>query len=141
MFGLSRRSVVSSDNTDSIAVKSGNTIAKDADTEKLRDDDADSIPIPTEEYLVTAMPVLENDFRIPYPAEAKKARVQGRVLMKLIVDAEGKVRRATLLSGPGYDLNEAAVEAMKTLRFRPARVQDRPVAVEIQYAYNFVLER
>jgi protein TonB len=140
VFGLSRKAAIGGD-ADGIAVKSGNTVAKDPDGEKLRDDDADSIPIPTEEYLVTAMPVLETDFRIPYPPEAKKARVQGRVLMKLIVDADGRVRRATLLSGPGYGLNEAAVEAMKNLRFRPARVQDKPVAVEIQYAYNFVLER
>jgi protein TonB len=87
------------------------------------------------------MPVLEADFRIPYPPEAKKAKVQGRVLMKLLIDAEGKVRRAVLISGPGYGLDEAAVGAMKNFRFRPARVQDKPVAVEIQFAYNFVLER
>ncbi len=140
VFGVSRRAAVGSD-ADSIAVKAGNTVAKDPDAEKLRDDDADLIPIPTEEYLVTAMPILETDFRIPYPSEAKKARVQGRVLMKLIVDGEGRVRQAVLISGPGFGLNEAAVGAMKNLRFRPARVGDRPVAVEIQYAYNFVLER
>lgn len=142
VFGVTRRSMVDATNDPSAAaLKSGNTIAKDPDTEKLREDDADSIPIPTEEYLVTAMPVLEADFRIPYPPEARKAKVQGRVLMKLVVDGEGKVRRATLVSGPGYGLNEAAVDAMKYFRFRPARVQDKPVAVEIQFAYNFVLER
>ena len=142
VFGASRKALTdSSGDPDAAAVKAGNTVAKDPDAEKLRDDDADSIPIPTEEYLVTAMPVLEADFRIPYPPEARKAKVQGRVLMKLLIDGEGKVRRAILLNGPGYGLNEAAVDAMKNFRFRPARVQDKPVAVEIQFAYNFVLER
>ncbi|MBS1963675.1 MAG: TonB family protein [Bdellovibrionales bacterium] len=142
VFGTSRKAMVDATNDpNAAAVKAGNTVAKDPDHEKLRDDDADSIPIPTEEYLVTAMPVLETDFRIPYPPEARKAKIQGRVLMKLLVDGEGKVRRATLINGPGYGLNEAAVDAMKNFRFRPARVQDKPVAVEIQFAYNFVLER
>jgi protein TonB len=142
VFGASRKALMdSSRDPDAAAVKPGNTVAKDPDAEKLRDDDADSIPIPTEEYLVTAMPVLEADFRIPYPPEARKAKVQGRVVMKLLIDGEGKVRRAVLINGPGYGLNEAAVDAMKNFRFRPARVQDKPVAVEIQFAYNFVLER
>lgn len=141
VFGASRKAMTDASNADAPALKAGNTVAKDPDTERLRRGDADSLPIPTEEYLVTAMPVLEADFRIPYPPEARKAKVQGRVLMKLLIDADGKVRRADLISGPGYGLNEAAVEAMKNFRFRPARVQDRPVAVEIQFAYNFVLER
>ncbi len=142
VFGASRRSMMdATGDPDAAAVKAGNTVAKDPDSDKLRADDADSIPIPTEEYLVTAMPVLETDFRIPYPLEARKAKIQGRVLMKLLIDGEGKVRRAVFISGPGYGLNEAAVDAMKKFRFRPARVQDKPVAVEIQFAYNFVLER
>ncbi len=142
VFGASRHALMdATGDPNAAAVKAGNTIAKHPDSEKLRTDDADSIPIPTEEYLVSAMPVLETDFRIPYPAGARKAKVQGRVLMKLLIDAAGGVRRAILISGPGYGLNEAAVDAMKNFHFRPARVQDHPVAVEIQFAYNFVLER
>jgi protein TonB len=142
VFGASRKSMMdATGDPDAAAVKAGNTVAKAPDSDQLRADDADSIPIPTEEYLVTAMPVLETDFRVPYPPEARKAKIQGRVLMKLLIDGEGKVRRALLISGPGFGLNEAAVDAMKNFRFRPARVQDKPVAVEIQFAYNFVLER
>ena len=142
VFGASRRTLLdATGDPEAAAVKAGNTIAKDPDHERLRAGDEESIPIPTEEYLVTAMPVLETDFRIPYPAAARKAKIQGRVLMKLLIDGEGKVSRAVLISGPGYGLNEAAVEAMANFHFRPARVQDKPVAVEIQFAYNFVLER
>jgi protein TonB len=141
VFGASRRALTDATDPNAANVKLGNTVAKDPDRERLRDDDADSIPIPVEEYLVTAMPVLEQEFRIPYPAEAKKANAQGRVVMDLLIDGSGRVRKADLVEGPGFGLNEAALEAVKNFRFKPARMQDRPVAVKIRYAYNFVLER
>lgn len=142
VFGASRNSILdSSGDENSAQIKKGNTVAKTPDQEKLRDDDADSIPIPVEEYLVSAMPVLENEFRVPYPPEARKAGIQGRVVMDLLIDAAGKVRQAALVEGPGYGLNEAALDAVKNFKFRPARVQDRPVAVKIRYAYKFVLEK
>lgn len=142
VFGASRKAIMdSTGDPNAAAVKAGNTVAKTPDSEKLRDDDADSIPIPVEEYLVTAMPILESEFRIPYPPEAKKARVQGRVVMDLLIDSEGKVRQASLVEGPGYGLNEAALQAIQNFKFRPAKIQDRVVAVKIRYAYNFVLER
>lgn len=141
VFGASRKALTDATDPNAASVKAGNTVAKAPDDEKLRDDDADSIPIPVEEYLVTAMPVLENEFRIPYPPEARKAGVQGRVVMDLLIDGKGAVRQATLVGGPGYGLNEAALEAVKNFRFRPARVQDQAVAVRIRYAYQFVLER
>lgn len=142
VFGASRKSILDATNDPTGAqVKAGNTVAKTPDSETLRPDDADSIPIPVEEYLVTAMPILENEFRVPYPPEARKANVQGRVVMDLLIDGNGAVRQASLISGPGFGLNEAALEAVKNFKFRPARVQDRPVAVKIRYAYQFVLER
>ena len=123
------------------AVKAGNTVAKEADHETLRDDDSKRLPVPADEYLVTAMPKLASEIRIPYPAEAKRAGVEGPVLFELLIDASGKVREATLVRGPGFGLNEAALAAVRGFTFSPARVQDKPVAVKIRYAYRFVLER
>jgi protein TonB len=122
-----------------LEVKAGNTVAKAQDDLKLRDDDAKSLPIPTEEYLVTKMPTLVGDFRIPYPPEAKKKGVQGPVLMDLLIDTKGVVRQAALLQGPGEGLNEAALEAVKQLKFQPAEVEGKPVSVKIRYSYKFVL--
>lgn len=139
VFGQSRKTVT--DEASDVGTKAGNTVAKEMDDQKLREDDADSLPVPTDEYLVSAMPVLLREYRIPYPEEAKKAGVQGAVVMDILVDAEGKVRQAVLISGPGYGLNEAALAAVKGFEFKPARVQDRAVAVKIRYAYRFVLER
>ena len=46
---------------------SRNTIAKEVDQKKLKKGDEEALPIPEEEYLVTAGKVL-SEFRAPYPA-------------------------------------------------------------------------
>ncbi len=143
VFGFSRKSITTElpvTGTD-VSVKAGNTLAKSPDQEKLRTDDADSLPIPTDEYLVSKMPVLIGDVRVPYPAEARKRSIQGAVVFDLLIDFQGQVRQSTLVTGPGYGTNEAAAEAVKRLRFTAAEVEGKPVAVKIRYAYRFVLEK
>jgi len=138
VFGLS--TAAPGDEKSSVAVKPGNTVAKENDTEKLLPGDDKSLPIPTDEYLVTQMPTLLSEFRVPYPVEAKRNRVQGPVTLDLLIDTDGNVRDARVLSGPGSGLNEAALEAVKKIKFRPARVEDKVVSVRIRYLYRFVLE-
>jgi protein TonB len=138
VFGASRKSVTSAEGVD---VKAGNTIAKDPDTKQLRAEDEDELPLPTEEYLVSKMPELIEDIRVPYPPEAKKRNVEGAVLVDILIDAAGRVREAVFVEGPGFGLNEAALEAVKRFRFRAAEVDGQPVAVRIRYAYRFVIER
>lgn len=137
VFGASRKSITSDAGED---VKAGNTVAKEVDNKKLTAADADSLPIPADEFLVSEMPRLEAEVRIPYPPQAREKRVQGAVVMDILIDSEGKVRQATLVSGPGAGLNEAALEAVKSFRFKPARIQAQSVAVKIRYSYRFVLE-
>jgi len=139
VFGMSRKAITSSDSSAPEA-KAGNTLAKTPDDTKLKESDADSLPIPTDDYLVSQMPVLLGDFRVPYPADAKKAGVQGAVLMDLLIDAEGRVRQAQVIKPLFPSLDAAALEAAKRLVFKPARVADQTVAVRIRYAYRFVLE-
>lgn len=141
VFGISRKALTSPNDSAAETVKAGNTVAKTPDQEKLKQEDADSLPIPTEEYLVTSMPKLSQEVRVPYPLEARKKGVEGPVVMDLLIDATGHVREATLLQGPDESLNQAALAAVKGFLFRPAQVQDKPVAVRIRYAYRFVLER
>lgn len=139
VFGMSRKAMTSSDSSAPDA-KAGNTLAKTPDDTRLKDSDADSLPIPTDDYLVSQMPVLVGDFRVPYPADAKKAGIQGAVLMDLLIDAEGRVRQAQVIKPLFPSLDAAALEAARKLVFKPARVADQSVAVRIRYAYRFVLE-
>lgn len=141
VFGVSRKAMTAvSPNENTAEIKQGNTVAKENDDLKLEKDDPDSIPIPADDYLVTSQVALLKDVRIPYPPEAKKANVEGPVVMDLIIDQNGRVRSVVLVRGPGSGLNEAALEAVKTFEFRPAKVGDQTVAVKIRYTYRFVLE-
>lgn len=136
VYGVSRKAITSEAG---LEVKQGNTLAKTPDNEKLKPSDADSIPIPTEDYLVTQMPQLEQEVFVPYPPDVKRRGVQGVVTMDLLIDSSGKVRKVDLVEGPDPELSRAAVEAAAGFKFKPAYIQDKPVAVRIRYAYRFVI--
>lgn len=136
VFGVSRKAVTSEEGLD---VKQGNTLAKAPDNEKLRPTDEASLPVPTEDYLVTQMPQLEKEIVIPYPPDVKKRGIQGVVTMDLLIDSGGNVRKVDLVDGPDPELNSAAVSAAMGFKFKPALIQDKPVAVRIRYAYKFVI--
>jgi TonB family protein len=137
VYGISRKAVTTDSGLD---VKPGNTLAKTPDLEKLQPTDADSLPVPTEDYLVTQMPELSHEVFVPYPPAAKKRGVQGAVIMELLIDAAGNVRQAKLVDGPDPELNSAALSAAQDFKFKPAYLQQKPVAVRIRYSYKFVIK-
>ena len=65
-----------------------------------------------------------------YPAVAGEAGAQGTVKLLLYIDDAGAVRDVVIADSPGWlALEEAATKAAKTVRYRPATRDDRPVAV------------
>lgn len=143
VFGLNRNALTTSADAateNSVVLKEGNTLAKQQDQEKLNIEDPSSLPVPTDEFLVTSMPVLVSEVRIPYPKSAREANVEGPVVMDLLIDIEGKVRSVTLVSGPGFGLDDAAMNAVRGFQFKPAKLEAQSVAVKIRYTYRFVLE-
>nr|UZH23221.1 MxcH [myxobacterium MSr12020] len=74
-----------------------------------------------------------------YPAEARAARQEGRVVLRLRIDAEGHVARAEVMEPAGNGFDEAAQQAALQFRFAPARRGEKAVAAVILYAYEFRL--
>jgi protein TonB len=132
-FGINKNTLTSEGS--GVQVKAGNTLAKPVDQIESKD----ALPVAVEEFLVTRMPKLKRELRIPYPEAAKLARVEGPVVMDILVDNEGRVRDAVLVDGPGSGLNEAALDAVKSFEFEPAQIEGKPVTVRIRYVYRFVL--
>src|SRR5947199_350934 len=56
-----------------------------------------------------------------YSDEARRAKVQGTVLLYLEVDEQGKPRNVHVRQGLGLGLDEKAVEAVTRWKFRPGR--------------------
>jgi periplasmic protein TonB len=89
---------------------------------------------------LSAQPRLLDRPEVPYPAEARRAGVQGRVVLLLRVDAEGRVAAARVLDESGAGLGEAARAAALRFRFSPALLDGGAVETELRFTYTFVLE-
>jgi TonB family protein len=73
-----------------------------------------------------------------YPSIAREAGIEGKVLVEAVVSAEGVVREVRGVSGNAI-LLDAAVNAVWTWRFRPARWQGAPVAARVSIPFHFTL--
>jgi protein TonB len=140
IFGASRESYTDkSVGAEGVEAKKGNTLAKEVDKTVLLDSDATNLPTPTEEYLVSEMPVPLKEVRPDYPKEAKDKQIEGKVAMDILIDQSGAVRQVSVIEGPEI-FRASALLAMKKFMFRPAKVDGKPVAVRIRYSLNFKLE-
>jgi TonB family protein len=73
-----------------------------------------------------------------YPSDAREARIQGVVVLKVNVDEEGRVVRVELISGHPM-LAPAAIEAVRQWTYRPYLLNGKPIEVETQVQVNFTL--
>jgi protein TonB len=76
-----------------------------------------------------------------YPWAARSLGLEGKVLVKALVDPDGNVIDQTLVSVTGHpSFGRAAVKAVTGYKFPPPRAQGRPVFVWIEVPIVFVLE-
>ncbi|MBI4903629.1 MAG: energy transducer TonB [Acidobacteria bacterium] len=62
-----------------------------------------------------------------FSEEARKARVEGTVVLVVEVDEQGRAQNIQLRRSLGLGLDERAIEAVKKWRFRPATQNGKPV--------------
>jgi len=76
-----------------------------------------------------------------YPDIARKAGIEGMVILKILVDVDGKVIDVRVLKSLGnVGCDEAAVKAAKQCLFEPALQRDKPVKVWVSYQVRFILK-
>jgi len=75
-----------------------------------------------------------------YPAAAKQQGIQGTVLLKAVIGADGTVRELRVIDGHPL-LAPAAVEAVKRWKYKPYYVKGKPVEVETTVTVSFRLEK
>ena len=76
-----------------------------------------------------------------YTELARKARVEGVVVIRAIIDERGNVTDVQLLRGQPMGLDQAAMDAVRTWRFQPATLHGQPVKVYFNLTVNFTLQR
>ena len=74
-----------------------------------------------------------------YPEIARKARIQGAVVVEAVINEEGRVTELQVLTGLPMGLTEAAVSAVKQWRFAPATLRGKKVAVYYRLVVKFEL--
>jgi protein TonB len=66
-----------------------------------------------------------------YPDQARRAHVQGTVVLQAVIDKQGNITDLRVIGGPTL-LQGSAMEAVKTWRYRPYVLNGEPVEVETQ---------
>ena len=86
-------------------------------------------------------PVAMSPIRPRYPEIAQAAGIEGVVVVQAFIDEKGRVKETLILKGvPNTGLDEAAMEAIRKTRFRPAKQRERAVGVWISIPVNFRLK-
>jgi len=86
-------------------------------------------------------PVAMTPIRPRYPEIAQEAGIEGVVVVQAFIDEKGRVKETLILKGvPNTGLDEAAMEAIRKTRFRPAKQRERAVGVWISIPVNFRLK-
>jgi protein TonB len=75
-----------------------------------------------------------------YPMVARRFNREGKVVLRLTIDAGGSPVSVEVLEDPGYGFAAAAVEAVKRSRFLPARHEGRPVTAKAILPIRFTLQ-
>jgi protein TonB len=76
---------------------------------------------------------------IDYPEMAKKAGVEGRVIVQFVVDEEGNVLDPQVVRGLGAGLDEEALRAVQEAKFTPGKQRGQPVRVRMSLPITFRL--
>src|SRR5580692_8390676 len=74
-----------------------------------------------------------------YSEEARNARLEGTVILSLVVDASGVPRSLRVLKGLGLGLDEKALAAVGTWHFAPGQKEGTPVPILATVQLNFRL--
>ena len=79
--------------------------------------------------------------KLKYPDIARKAGIEGRVIVNVLVGTDGTVKDTKILRSLGHTgCDEAAVDAIKAIRWRPAKQRDRAVQVWVGIPVIFKLK-
>ena len=78
---------------------------------------------------------------LAYPVEAFNLGIEGRTVIKLMIDPEGNIREATILESSGsHVLDESALRMAKSSVYEPGTIDGVPGEFELHIPVQFKLE-
>jgi TonB family protein len=85
-------------------------------------------------------PKIKKEVKPQYSERAKQEKIQGEVVMDVVVKADGTVGDVKVAKPLDPDLDQAAIDAVKQWEFEPGTRDGKPVAVMVTVAMSFTLK-
>ena len=74
-----------------------------------------------------------------YPKYARRMGREGKVVLSILIDKSGRLIEACVIEKAGHGFDEAALEAVRLWKFKPASENGMPVACRARMAIRFQL--
>ncbi|HYW44436.1 MAG TPA: energy transducer TonB [Bryobacteraceae bacterium] len=103
------------------------------------DDDGGGVTATTGIRGSATAPVVLFKLEPEYTEDARRARIQGTVILRIEVDTNGRPRNISVRQSLGLGLDEQAMDAVRHWKFRPGRQNGRPVVTVALVEVNFRL--
>jgi len=84
-------------------------------------------------------PQIVNWAKPEYPEMARRAQIEGTVIVKVLVGPDGSVKQAIVLQSVNPLLNSAAIDAAFRCKFIPGKQRNIPVKAWMALPFNFRL--
>lgn len=110
---------------------------KEVTSEKKNPEDEIFVVVEEQPKLIGGMKALQE--QVDYPEFAQKAGIEGRVFVEFVVNKNGRVENPRVTRGVHKLLDDAAVEAVKKMRFKPGMQRNKPVKVRMTLPVKFEL--
>lgn len=123
--------------SDAVIGKLGNTINKEFDTVTATNEVIKGAIVST--TTITDPPKFLKKVKPEYTKEMLDNKVEGTIKVRVLVDIDGKVKKALVLNDLGFGTKEIVEKACFELEFEPAKRGNDPVAVWIIITFPFVL--
>jgi len=115
----------------------GMVIAPDTRVQKEQEPDPDEFVFVEKE---PSFDYADLQRRVQYPEIARRAGIEGKVIVKVLVGKDGKPKRAFVADSPSDMLNDAALKAVLATTFTPAIQNGNPIDVWVTIPIIFKIK-
>jgi TonB family protein len=81
------------------------------------------------------MASMKESLEVPYTAEAIEKKLEGKIVLQLVVCSDGRVSDIRTDEALPFGLTERAIEAIRKASFQPALLGTQPVSVKIKQTF------
>ena len=75
-----------------------------------------------------------------YPVDAKKAHIEGKVVLDVVIGKDGSVQNLKVASGP-KELRQSALDAVKQWKYKPFLLNGQPIEVATKVTITYTLKK